>query len=252
MDTANCVFAPTSSNTDHNFADLPVKMTRACGTTATVVALVGTELWVAHVGDSRAVLCASGGHVVRLCDDHRPGREDEMRRIEAAGGLVVDVSGTWRVNGVLGVSRALGDVELKDFVIASPEVRKWWLSGDEEFLVVASDGLWDWVSDEECVSMVRKSVAEGKEDGGEERAAKRLVQCAWDRGSNDDVSVIVLNLCKYSDAWRRGRGEEDGFDVDEVCEDIDFDTLGDEVAVDRVTPVACELETPRIRKGSAW
>lgn len=249
MDAAQCVFGRTRSRAEESLSGVAVKMTRGCGSTATVVALIGSELWVAHVGDSRAVLGGSGGFVLRLCEDHRPSREDEMRRIEDAGGLVVEVSGTCRVNGVLGVSRALGDVELKDFVIARPEVRKRGLCGDEEFLVVASDGLWDWVSDEECVRMVKDAVGDKEEEeGGEERAAKNLVQCAWDRGSNDDVSVIVVNLCKYSEVWRDGYGteEEDGFVVDEVCEEIDVDR------VKRVTPLAYDLETPRIKKNSHW
>lgn len=167
-----------------------------CGTTATVLALAGRRMTVAHVGDSRAVLCGANGSVTRLCEDHRPGRKDEMERIEAAGGLVVKARGTYRVNGVLAVSRALGDAELKELVIAMPEVRCVELRGEEEFVIIASDGLWDVVSDEECVAAARQHM-QGVGTEGEEEAARVLIETAWDRGSTDDVCVLVVNLRKH-------------------------------------------------------
>lgn len=74
--------------------------------------------------------------------DHKPNSKDERHRVEAAGGVVV-WAGTWRVGGVLAVSRAFGDKPLKRYVIATPDVREERLQGDDEFLVMASDGLWD-------------------------------------------------------------------------------------------------------------
>lgn len=65
------------------------------------------QLYVANLGDSRAVLC-SNGRAVAMSEDHKPNREDERRRIEALGGRVIHY-GTWRVEGILAVSRAIGD-----------------------------------------------------------------------------------------------------------------------------------------------
>ena len=56
---------------------------------------------------------------VQLSDDHKPNRTDERSRIEAAGGVVV-WAGTWRVGGVLAVSRAFGDRLLKRYVVSAP------------------------------------------------------------------------------------------------------------------------------------
>ena len=69
------------------------------------------QLYVAWLGDSQAVLCR-GGEPVELMDPHKPNRDDEKARIEAAGGVVVWY-GAWRVNGVLSVARAIGDKKVK-------------------------------------------------------------------------------------------------------------------------------------------
>lgn len=79
---------------------------------------------------------------VALSDDHKPARNDEHDRIEDAGGAVI-WAGTWRVSGVLAVSRAFGDRPLKRYVISRPDVRHVDVGTGEEMLVLASDGIWD-------------------------------------------------------------------------------------------------------------
>jgi hypothetical protein len=83
--------------------------------------------------------------VVALSEDHKPNRESERKRIEGEGGVVI-WAGTWRVGGVLAVSRAFGDRPLKRYVIALPDVRHEHIDGGEECVILASDGLWDVVS----------------------------------------------------------------------------------------------------------
>ena len=81
-----------ASRADDQLAAIPVRPRFCgCGTTATVVALHGASASVMHVGDSRAVLGLSCGKVRRMSEDHRPGRADELRRIEREGGLVLEV-----------------------------------------------------------------------------------------------------------------------------------------------------------------
>jgi serine/threonine protein phosphatase PrpC len=81
----------------------------AAGSTASTVLVLGTRAYCANVGDSRTVLCRRGGHATALSDDHKPSREDEARRIKAAGGFIINK----RVMGELAVSRAFGDAEFK-------------------------------------------------------------------------------------------------------------------------------------------
>ncbi|RZS07621.1 hypothetical protein BHM03_00038512 [Ensete ventricosum] len=90
-----------------------------------------------------------------LTDDHRAGREDERNRIENSvtynilnstqGGYVTCRNGIWRVQDSLAVSRAIGDLNMKEWIISEPETETVQLTPDCEFLIVASDGLWDKV-----------------------------------------------------------------------------------------------------------
>lgn len=84
---------------------------------------------------------------VPMSVDHKPNTREERTRIEDAGGVVV-WAGTWRVGGVLAVSRAFGDRPLKRFVIPTPDVRDEVITVDDDCLILASDGLWDVVSNQ--------------------------------------------------------------------------------------------------------
>ncbi|CAL9057475.1 unnamed protein product [Musa banksii] len=123
------------------------------GSTA-VVAVVGPDrIVVANCGDSRAVLCHDGAPVP-LSTDHKPDRPDELRRIEAAGGRIIYWDGA-RVLGVLAMSRAIGDNYLKPYVISEPEVTVTEREEGDECLLLASDGLWDVVSNEGACGIAR-------------------------------------------------------------------------------------------------
>ncbi|KAL6907504.1 hypothetical protein ACP4OV_002543 [Aristida adscensionis] len=140
------------------------------GSTA-VVAVVGPRhIVVANCGDSRAVLC-SGGASIPLSADHKPDRPDELERIHAAGGRVIFWDGA-RVFGMLAMSRAIGDSYLKPFVISDPEVRVVERKdGEDEFLILASDGLWDVVSNEVACNVVRACLRGSARRGGGDRSS---------------------------------------------------------------------------------
>lgn len=214
----------SSSKAEEQLSSATAVPNANCGTTATVVVICGEELTVAHVGDSRAVLCSSGA-AIPISEDHRPGRADEMSRIESAGGLILKVGGTYRVNGVLAVSRAIGDKALKEFVVAEPDISTRKLEESDEFLVVASDGLWDTMDDQECISETKKFLQNGV--GQLEEAAKGLVAVACDRGNNDDISVLVIDLKEYiSKLEDRERDRKNGPEViQEAVVDICFSNL---------------------------
>lgn len=197
------------------------KVGSSTGTTATAVAICAGSLVIAHAGDSRALIALSNGGTRRLCEDHRPTREDELNRISNAGGLVVCVGGAPRVNGVMAVTRALGHADFAGLVIPEPEVRTEALQGDEKFLVIGSDGIWDHVNDEECTDVVS---AHMDGEGGARAAVRALVQRAWDSGGNDDITAVVVNLARY-----RGEEEmyEDSASGDEQTEN--GERLGDEM-----------------------
>ncbi|XP_057511886.1 probable protein phosphatase 2C 59 isoform X1 [Actinidia eriantha] len=180
------VFAADAySHTDSEFLKSENSQNRDAGSTASTAILVGDRLLVANVGDSRAVICR-GERAIAVSRDHKPDQTDERQRIEEAGGFVM-WAGTWRVGGVLAVSRAFGDRHLKQYVVADPEIQEEKVDSSLEFLILASDGLWDVVTNEEAVEMV-KPIQEPEE------AAKRLMKEAYQRGSADNITTVVVRF----------------------------------------------------------
>ncbi|XP_073130622.1 protein phosphatase 2C 51-like [Henckelia pumila] len=195
------------------------------GSTA-VVAVVGEEeVVVAHCGDSRAVI-SRGGVAVQLSEDHKPDRPDELERIVGCGGKVIDWNGQ-RVLGVLATSRSFGDRCLKPFVTPEPEVKVVNITDFDEFLILASDGLWDVVSNDLACHVVRKcldgrlkrssshvsvvqqdieldQVDETEKENPAVVAATMLVELAMARGSRDNISAIVVDL-RHSKSGRSSR-----------------------------------------------
>ncbi|XP_060800398.1 microtubule-actin cross-linking factor 1, isoforms 6/7 isoform X3 [Amyelois transitella] len=129
--------------------------------------------------------------LMQLVRPHKPSRQDERERIEASGGTVM-YWGTWRVNGQLAVSRAIGDVHYKPYVTARPEIATVDLDGDEDFVVVACDGLWDFVSEDDVALAVYRQLAADPDDL--KAVTKRLVVQAKRQGSSDNISIIVVFL----------------------------------------------------------
>ncbi|KAK2983317.1 hypothetical protein RJ640_016055 [Escallonia rubra] len=155
--------------TDEEFLKLGVSSGACC-----VTALVeGKELFISNVGDCRAVICR-GGWAEALTKDHRAAEVDERTRIEKNGGYVELHRGAWRVHGVLSVSRSIGDAHLKDWVLAEPDTRILALTPDMEYLVLASDGLWEEVGNQEAIDIVKRSCLAGKKPGhkGESETGK--------------------------------------------------------------------------------
>lgn len=160
-------------------------------------------LWIANAGDSRAVLCRNG-KAIALSRDHKPVCSDEIARIVEAGGFVT----MGRTNGQLAVSRALGDRRFKSsdddsprhesgahVVSATPEITQISLERDDEFIVIACDGLFDVMSNEEVVRFVRDSIGRsGRLKNASEIAAELVNHAINTLHSNDNVSVIVVAL----------------------------------------------------------
>ncbi|PIN04175.1 Serine/threonine protein phosphatase [Handroanthus impetiginosus] len=162
--------------TDEEF----LKQGLGSGTCCVTALIEGGEMIVSNVGDCRAVLCR-GGVAEALTKDHSPAQEDERRRIEDKGGYVEIHRGTWRVHGTLAVSRSIGDAHLKDWVMAEPDSKVICLTPEMEYLVLASDGLWDEVSNQEAVDIVMQSCSSSK---------KQLLRSSPEKKSPTRVSLV--------------------------------------------------------------
>jgi serine/threonine protein phosphatase PrpC len=191
------------------------------GCTATTALVCNDRIIVANVGDSRAVLCRNG-ESIDLSTEHRvcgrgPAVGSEIARIKSAGGWIEE----GRVCGILAVSRAFGDSNFKgeglkrllaqgtedgywddsfassvtftaNPVIAEPDVFEiGLLSGQDEFLIVATDGLWDVMSSKEVVKVARSDFLQGRHP---QEVAQRLASFALKRYTADNVAVVVIDL----------------------------------------------------------
>ncbi|XP_068456747.1 protein phosphatase 1E [Clinocottus analis] len=176
--------------TDERFVKKAKREHVRCGTTGVVTFLRGRTLYVAWLGDSQVILVRKG-QVVELMKPHKPDREDEKLRIEALGGCVIWF-GTWRVNGSLSVSRAIGDSEHKPYICGEADHDVFPLDGSEDYLILACDGFWDTVTPDEAVQVVSDHLEENT--GDTTMVAHKLVASARDAGSSDNITVIVVFL----------------------------------------------------------
>jgi len=175
--------------TDEDFKEAQEKLSRPpkiCGTTVVcgLVRQSGTdrELYVANCGDARAVLNRNGV-ALRLSYDHKATDQAESKRITDLGGLVL----LNRVSGVLAVTRSLGDVSLKEYVTGEPYQTKTKLEPTDTHLILACDGLWDVIGDQEAVNMI-------KDKTDPEEMSRLLLNEALRNGSTDNISIIVVVL----------------------------------------------------------
>eukprot|EP01066_Platyproteum_vivax_P010779 Platyproteum_vivax@DN4861_c0_g1_i1.p1 len=187
--------------TDEAFLARQSKAEKGSGCAAVGVVVLGGHLFCANCGDSRAVLCR-GGVAVQLSSDHKPDREDEHQRIEAAGGFV----SFRRVLGRLAVSRALGDYDYKHIahdqlplVISEPEVRVERLTMADEFMLLACDGLFDVFDSQDAVTFIRQRLAQmPRNEQDPQKVVVDLIQEAIkERRSRDNVTAILVSFRRY-------------------------------------------------------
>lgn len=168
------------------------------GTTVADLFLIDDRFLVANCGDTRIVIGIKDG-VSTLTIDHRPNVPEELSRIEASGGYVISL-GVARVQGILAVSRAIGDRHLKPFVVAEPRIAIGYLGKENDFAVIACDGVWDVLSPDIVLAIVRAA-----EDV--QSAAESIKTSAIDSGSTDNVTVVVLDMREYTSNLTREKME---------------------------------------------
>lgn len=181
------------------------------GSTCVVVIIIGDVCICGNVGDSRAILArtsSSGWFPVPLSEDHKPTVEDERARIIERGGIIAQQcsssgvsSGPLRVwlPGLqapgLAMTRSMGDnVASKIGVVSDPEMRQIMLTDQDQMLVLASDGLWEVLSNEEVVAILRRYEASGVD-----QAAEKLMEEAqrrWDGSTVDDTTIVLVSLAQ--------------------------------------------------------
>jgi protein phosphatase 1L len=173
-------------------ADKQVDQFQKQGSTAIVALLLDDTLWIANTGDSRAVIFKKEGDSRKIwfTRDHKPDDSDERARIEAEGGTIFFYNGAWRV-GRLSLSRAIGDYPKEPGLSAIPDVEAFALNAFYQFMILASDGIWDVISNEEAVRQVQNVFRVG---GNAQKAAEALVKKALEKRSRDDLTAMVVRF----------------------------------------------------------
>jgi serine/threonine protein phosphatase PrpC len=163
------------------------------GTTAVVLLFEHStkRAWCANAGDSRCIL-AREGKALALSEDHKADRPDELDRIRKAGGFVIHK----RVMGELAISRAIGDADFKEkdfkLVLSEPEVKEVTFGPTDDFVVLACDGLYDVMTNDEIVKYVADLLpAESNLDKICEKIVDHAIK---ERNTRDNVSAIVVKL----------------------------------------------------------
>ena len=169
---------------DYLYSDDFTGQSKYCGTTAVSVYIKDKDVYVVNVGDSRAVICRDG-KPLRLSYDHKPYEDIEQNRIRSLGGSVIGETG--RVNGLLAVSRSIGDFYMHPFVVDTPFEKKYELTDEDEFLVIACDGVWDEVHDDVAINLIR-------DVKNPFLASCMLRDYAYILASDDNISVMVIHL----------------------------------------------------------
>lgn len=202
-------FINTSRLTDNKFLEVYKDRANKWGATAVICLIIADTLYWANIGDARAVLCRDG-KAINLSKDHKVNREDEQQRIKGDGGYIV----FGRVLGRLAITRAFGDfecknlevqnkdtgeVETKSFILSDPEVREVKIDPrDDQFIVMASDGLYDRYSSQDVVDVICQKLSEYQAyEKNPQKVAHELLAETFGKGIGSDNVTILIATFQY-------------------------------------------------------
>lgn len=188
---------PPQDTNDESLLTGNGQMYEHSGSTCVVVMLTPSHVIGCNAGDSRAVL-RRAGYTLPLSFDHKPSEVSEKDRITEAGGFVK----ARRVDGDLAVSRALGDFVYKtnenlptnkQKVIANPDFVVYPRSQQQdEFIILACDGIWDVASSKQCSDFVQQLLSEGESDLGV--ICEEALDTCLERNSKDNMTILLVGL----------------------------------------------------------
>jgi serine/threonine protein phosphatase PrpC len=179
---------------------LPKELCFTTGSTCLLVLQNAKELWVANIGDCRAVI-NRGTEALQITIDHKPNLKSEYDRIVSVGGFVTnDPMGVPRVNGNLALSRSFGDHYLHPAVTWVPDIYHYNLFDQCSYIFVASDGVYDAVQNQEIVTILNNEYKKLNASSNlntvdvklaTRNACRNILQLARMRGSGDNVTIIL-------------------------------------------------------------
>lgn len=188
-DPAEALINTSLSLDEHFFHESSSTVT--AGATMLTVYIRGARVWISNLGDCRAVVSRQG-KATNLSLDQKPEDGAERSRIEAAGGTVEFGC----LNGELRVSRAIGDRDKRTGqklvgLSCTPEVTEYGLGPGDEFIIIASDGLWDVIKSQQAVDL---ALSEIQRHGDPKATCEKLIMEALHRHTEDNICVLMISL----------------------------------------------------------
>ncbi len=148
---------------------------------------------IMNIGDSRAILCNGFNIAIQLTKDHIPNSYNERKRIEKINETskikrnIINDGYSWRING-LSVSRAFGDFDSFPHLTHRPELYRYNIDTTDKFIIIACDGLWESLTNDEAVEFIINNYNKSKD----KNIAELLANYAIEKGSMDNISVIII------------------------------------------------------------
>jgi len=158
------------------------------GSTGTILLLfnLGEERYMicANIGDSKGYILSKNKKIIHITKEHNCQNQNEVLRVKENGGIVFNN----RVYGTLMLTRSFGDKEMKKYgVISSPDTFCHKITENDKFIIIASDGLWDAINEDDIINMGDLGLSSGE-------FSKKIVKLAIEKGSRDNISCIVIKL----------------------------------------------------------
>ena len=145
------------------------------------------KFYVANLGDSRAVISYKNNKIKQITQDHKPNNLNELKQISKKGGYVINN----RVNGILAMSRSIGDYKLSKYLSSAPDIYVGDINNNFDFIIQSSDGLFDVLKNNELCSMIKCDMK--KNNMKKEDILKKIVNYALCyRNCFDNMSIILI------------------------------------------------------------
>jgi serine/threonine protein phosphatase PrpC len=177
------------------------KEAKTVGSTALVVLIYEKDkknyCKITNLGDCRAIMCNEYNIAVQLTKDHKPTSFEEYKRIISENGKITkEANDDYRING-MSVSRAFGDLDAKPHVSHIPDIFDYDIN-KTKFIIMGCDGLWDALGNQEAIDLVLSDIENNDDykkninNKTDNNIAIKLANLAYDKGSCDNISVIVI------------------------------------------------------------
>lgn len=178
---------------------IPYNIGLHSGSTVIVIIKQQDKIFIINIGDSR-VITNNFNKAIQITEDHKPDVPSEYKRITDLGGSVTeDIYGTYRINNILSLSRAIGDFHLLPYISSEPDIYSMKINKSNKYLIAATDGLWDVFDNQELINYINKFIENiDLELNNHEKKissiCKNLIKIARKKGSKDNITILLLIL----------------------------------------------------------